>query len=86
MSVPFLTGDVGYAFEEPAPQAICEQLHYSPAFPNWAWPNLSVSIDGPVYILIIVTPKPYVMNQAERDAMDRAFWRSVEVVDEGYSD
>lgn len=26
----------------------------------------------------------YQMNLAERDAMDRAFWRSVVVIDDGY--
>lgn len=36
-----------------------------------------VHIDDPISL-------PYQMNQAERDAMDRAFWRSVVVIDEGY--
>jgi len=80
----FLTIDVGpgYDFFDPTP--ICQQLLYSPFYPQGKASDLVVSIDSPVHVLIDPPAKPHVMNQAQRDAMERAFWNSVEVLDDGH--
>ena len=66
--------------------AICEQVQYSPHFPKGAAPELVVSIDGTPYMVIDPPSGAHVMSELQRDAMERAFWRSVEVVDNGYEE
>jgi hypothetical protein len=46
--------------------------------------GLTVTTGGNMIHIADLSVVPYQMNQAERDAMDRAFWRSVVVIDEGY--
>jgi hypothetical protein len=79
-----LTVDVAHEWALTGSQAIYEQLQYSPLFAQGSESHLVVSIDVPAQLVINPPAAPYVMNQAQRDAMERAFWRSVEVVNDGY--
>ena len=67
-----------------SPQAICEQVQYSPLFPRGAAFDLTVSIEGSTYLVVDPPSHPHVMNQWQRDALERAFWQSVEILDDGY--
>jgi len=49
-------------------------------------PAAIVSIDGPADVVIDPSTIPHVMNQEQREAMERAYWRSVEVLDDGWMD
>jgi hypothetical protein len=64
-------------------QSIFEQAQCSPLYAKGAMSELVVSIDGPAYLVIDPPSTPHVMNQAQREAMERAFWRSVDVLDDG---
>jgi hypothetical protein len=79
-----LTVDIAAECTAVGSQAIYEQLQYSPLFPQGSESHLVVSIHLPAHLIINPPAVPHVMNQAQREAMERAFWRSMEVLHDGY--
>lgn len=64
-------------------QAAYEQTQCPAFYMPDTLPSLRVAIAQPAMLLIDLPSPLYRMNAAEREAMDRAFWRSVTIVDEG---
>jgi hypothetical protein len=49
-------------------------------------PGNVVTIAGSAYINVHAAGQMHHMTQVEREAMDRAFWRSVQVIDDGFEE
>lgn len=49
-------------------------------------PGNVVTIAGSAYIDVQAPGQMYRMTQTEREAMDRAFWRSVQIIDDGFEE
>jgi hypothetical protein len=64
-------------------QAAYEQTQQTPWYMLDSLPGLKVAIVEPMLLIIDLPSTRYRMNDAERVAMDRAFWRSVTVVSDG---
>jgi hypothetical protein len=69
-------------------QAAFEQTQQPATYASGALPSTSlvVTIGQPAVVVIDLPAPLYRMNNAEREAMERAFWRSVVVVDAGSED
>jgi hypothetical protein len=49
-------------------------------------PGNVVTIAGSAYINVHTPGQMHLMTQVEREAMDRAFWRSVQIIDDGFEE
>lgn len=66
--------------------AVYEQVQASPLYLLTQLPGLVVEISEAAYVHITFSTPQRSLNDAERVAMDHAFWRSVQVLDDGFED
>jgi hypothetical protein len=77
MTFCLVSGQMDSFYSQPAPifgREFCAS--------NSSMPSLNVRRASAAQLVGLSRPQ-YQMNQLERDAMDRAFWRSVTVINDG---